>query len=384
MHAPAEVSTAYDRFARAAIVEAGPQMTAAWGTPAITATTDVPLGTGYNRTDSNTERDTLIALMRGASPAPTAGRKPARPSAGPPPKASSGPATSSGPVTQGCAARSSTSRCHSPRHSRSNRRATDGQGDRSPQDQHACSWWRPNGRAAAAHRRLAGAPAALRARWGWPVQGIFGMSASPVFTLELPSRRRVQIDLSVATMHSDFAFTATDPVTGRVTRFDAHHSGERFLFLHVLHRIAYDRPVEVVLADVARIRDDLAERTSGLTATSQSENNFEDTLPPWTATLATEPTIASFAASFDRAHVLLLTPTDGGLTISWQRGNTPRPRDPKIDVPTNELWRFAAGMMWRSYDDGRDYPMLTRINTSAYNSALDAFAAAMGARAGTA
>lgn len=63
MHAPAAVSTAYDRFARAAIVEAGPQMTDAWGTPAIAAAKDVPLGTGYDRTGADTARSTVVTAM---------------------------------------------------------------------------------------------------------------------------------------------------------------------------------------------------------------------------------------------------------------------------------------------------------------------------------
>lgn len=64
MHTPAEVSTAYDEFAGAAIVEAGSQMTAAWGKSPVLAATDVPLGTGYDRTESNNKRDALVAVMR--------------------------------------------------------------------------------------------------------------------------------------------------------------------------------------------------------------------------------------------------------------------------------------------------------------------------------
>jgi pantoate kinase len=63
MHAPTAVSTAYDQFARAAIVEAGPQMTAAWDTPAIAAATDVPLGTGYDRTGADAARAAMVTAM---------------------------------------------------------------------------------------------------------------------------------------------------------------------------------------------------------------------------------------------------------------------------------------------------------------------------------
>jgi hypothetical protein len=63
MHAPAAVSTAYDAFARAAIIEAGPQMTAAWGRPPIAAETDVPLGTGYDRNASDAKRSLMVNAM---------------------------------------------------------------------------------------------------------------------------------------------------------------------------------------------------------------------------------------------------------------------------------------------------------------------------------
>jgi len=63
MHAPADVVTAYREFATAAIREAGPQMTAAWGAPPIQAPTDVPLGTGYDRIDSDAKRTAMVAAM---------------------------------------------------------------------------------------------------------------------------------------------------------------------------------------------------------------------------------------------------------------------------------------------------------------------------------
>jgi hypothetical protein len=63
MHAPAAVSAAYTAFAEAAIREAGPQMTAAWGTPPIQAPRDVPLGSGYDRPDSDAKRSAMVTAM---------------------------------------------------------------------------------------------------------------------------------------------------------------------------------------------------------------------------------------------------------------------------------------------------------------------------------
>lgn len=203
------------------------------------------------------------------------------------------------------------------------------------------------------------------------------MSEPPVFVLDQPSRRQLQLDLSTGSMHGDFAFTATYLATGRVTRYDAYHTGERMIFLDILHRIAHAGPADDVLDDIARVRSDVSHRTDGLTPTSKSEHNFDGMLPRWLATLNAEPVPHTYAASTDNRYNLVLTPTDAGLTISWQRGNTPRPRDPTIHIPTPELWRFAAGMIWRSYDTGRTAPFLTRISTLAYDTALEAFESAV-------
>jgi hypothetical protein len=64
LHAPTAVWTAYDAFVKAAQEEAGPQMTDAWHAPRIKADTQVPLGVGYDRTNSNTTRSTVIAAMK--------------------------------------------------------------------------------------------------------------------------------------------------------------------------------------------------------------------------------------------------------------------------------------------------------------------------------
>lgn len=65
MHAPKPVVAAYAAFSRAAIVEAGPQMTAAWAEPVVKNPRQIPLGAGnaYPRTSSDAARATLVAVM---------------------------------------------------------------------------------------------------------------------------------------------------------------------------------------------------------------------------------------------------------------------------------------------------------------------------------
>jgi hypothetical protein len=63
LHAPKAVTDAYDTFVDAAQREAGPQMTAAWSMPPLKRPRDVPLGVGYNRTESDAKRAELVKAM---------------------------------------------------------------------------------------------------------------------------------------------------------------------------------------------------------------------------------------------------------------------------------------------------------------------------------
>jgi len=63
MHAPDAVVTAFRHSADAAIHEIGSQMAAVWSTAPIAAPTDVPLGSGYERTSADAKRTILVAAM---------------------------------------------------------------------------------------------------------------------------------------------------------------------------------------------------------------------------------------------------------------------------------------------------------------------------------
>lgn len=63
LHAPSEVAQAYQAFVRAAIREVGPHMTSAWQTVPLMRPSDVPLGTNYSRTESDSARSDLIKAM---------------------------------------------------------------------------------------------------------------------------------------------------------------------------------------------------------------------------------------------------------------------------------------------------------------------------------
>jgi len=64
LHAPQEVANAYEQYVRVAQLEAGPQMTAAWGTDPIAQDRDVPLGASLPRNQADTARRSAIVIMR--------------------------------------------------------------------------------------------------------------------------------------------------------------------------------------------------------------------------------------------------------------------------------------------------------------------------------
>lgn len=63
MHAPVSVQTTYDAFVKAALRDAGPQMTDAWHKNPITSHHDIPLGAGYERAGADAARDKVVEAM---------------------------------------------------------------------------------------------------------------------------------------------------------------------------------------------------------------------------------------------------------------------------------------------------------------------------------
>ncbi len=64
IHAPAEVSAAYETYVRAAQDDAGPQMTAAWRSQPTKHDRDVPMGTHYDRRRADSTRNAVLTAMR--------------------------------------------------------------------------------------------------------------------------------------------------------------------------------------------------------------------------------------------------------------------------------------------------------------------------------
>ncbi|PZS16356.1 MAG: hypothetical protein DLM57_10500 [Pseudonocardiales bacterium] len=197
------------------------------------------------------------------------------------------------------------------------------------------------------------------------------MSSEPLFTVTQPDETVSVINLATPGEYQDFAFEAIHD-DGRRDRFAAYHTGERAIFIDVLTRMAADRPADAVLADVTCMRAEVETISKGLTPTS-SQSGFR---PGW-PTVPRSPAVP-FSNSYTidgRSQRIGLTVAGDkyGLRFSERRG---KERGLKVVVPADQLWRFAAGMIWRSYED-RTSLLLSRVSTDEYQDALHRFASSL-------
>lgn len=159
--------------------------------------------------------------------------------------------------------------------------------------------------------------------------------------------------------------------------FFAYHTGETSIFLTIVHALPWLRGPADALADLERVRQDVGERTEGMFATTESENTFDRLLPTLARRLGTEPQTAEFQADEIGSVLLALAPTEQGLRVDLN-DVTAHQTMRSVTIPTDDLWRFAAGMIWRSYADRPDtYPQLTRLSTAAYEQAVTALRGAL-------
>lgn len=92
--------------------------------------------------------------------------------------------------------------------------------------------------------------------------------------------------------------------------------------------------------------------------------------PAWPI-VPTQPTLP-FSNSYtidgrSRRVGLTVTGDKYGLRFSERRG---RARGLRLVVAADDLWHFAAGMMWRTYEDRT---LLSRVGTDEYQDALARF-----------
>ena len=193
------------------------------------------------------------------------------------------------------------------------------------------------------------------------------MSSEPILTVTQPDGTASVIDLSAPGAYQDFAFEAVHD-DGRCDRFAAYHTGERAIFIDVLTRLATGRPADAVLADIARVRAEVATTAADLSPTS-SQSTFRGVWPSVPRSPAVRFSNNYSTDGRSRGVGLTVAGDKYGLRFSERRG---RERGLKIVIPADQLWRFAAGMIWRSYE-GRSSTPLSRVSTDEYWDALDRF-----------
>lgn len=190
----------------------------------------------------------------------------------------------------------------------------------------------------------------------------------------------VEVDLSRPGTYGDFAFTVHRAGARRPEHFYAYHTGEAAIFCAVLATLAARQPAAAALADIERIRREVTARAQVLDVTTQSENTFDGVLANLEVLVREKKTgdACTHAANAAGSDTLVVTPTPIGLTLVLRRETEGETSERSMTVLTGDLWRFAAGMVWRSYSSHGS--SLSRLSTTEYECALASFEAAVVAR----
>ena len=169
----------------------------------------------------------------------------------------------------------------------------------------------------------------------------------------------------------DFAFTVRDG--GDAKQVFVYWTSESSIFTDIMSRLKH-RSDEQFVGDMAHIHDALVDLTErGYTATSQGEGKMS----AWMVESALaqpieQPRQYRMYSGGDDLLTIQLDDADG-VRITTERMMDEGVRYDEIIIPEDELWRFAAGMIARSYsDDGSSYTQLTRFSTVQYERALAA------------
>lgn len=209
-----------------------------------------------------------------------------------------------------------------------------------------------------------------------------GSSAEPRTTLPVffvPQAEGVDVTLDFTTPgpFGDFAFTAGIPQPDGTVRervYGAYHTDEAAIFVGILQHWARVAEPDDIFAGLERAGAVLRFLTDHLAPTTRSESDFADLLRR-----GLEPLAAMNFLAVDHEHsdesgdTVVLSPR--GTDLVWISCQSPRTT---FTVPPDYLWVFVTGMMWRTYD--HDGLPLSRLNTTAYETAIATFRRAIHSR----
>jgi hypothetical protein len=199
----------------------------------------------------------------------------------------------------------------------------------------------------------------------------------PVFFVPQADRVDVTLDFTTPGPFGDFAFTAGIPqpdgtVRGRV--YGAYHTDEPAVFVEILQHWARVAEPDNILAGLERAEAVLRFLTDRLAPTTRSQNDFADLLRRSIEPMAVMNFLpVDHEHSDERDDVIVLSAR--GTDLAWISRRNPRTT---FTVPPSHLWVFVTGMMWRTYD--HDGVPLSRLNTTAYETAIATFRRAIHSR----
>lgn len=189
------------------------------------------------------------------------------------------------------------------------------------------------------------------------------------FTTRQPDGHEVFVDMSTPGGFGDFAFEARDD--RGVTQFLAYWTEERAIFIDIMKRLM-QQPQAEFTQSIERIQSLLNELTNaGYTPTTEGEGTMPATEVRWLLSRTTnEPQRYQRYSEGDDSLIVDISQADGIHFVS-ERGIDARRGRKEITIPNTDIWRFAAGMIARSYIEDGGYISLTRFATTQYDVALE-------------
>lgn len=193
-----------------------------------------------------------------------------------------------------------------------------------------------------------------------------------VFNFELP-----QPDGSVASIDfsrhgelGDLAFTVNKEY------YTSYWTSENRIFIGLLQRMSAAKNVVESAEYIAQAKKELID--AGYTATTKGQGKMDAWMLGQLAEANNKRLQTYPMFSGGDATLIVDSTKQGGVRIAYDRAWDDERRCGEVFIPDDELWRFAAGMMARSYSDrGQDYSQLTRYPTSQYDHALAAWLASI-------
>lgn len=210
-----------------------------------------------------------------------------------------------------------------------------------------------------------------------PVSSAEPRTTRPVFVVPQADGVDVALDFTTPGPFGDFVFTARIPEPGGTIRervYGLYHTDEAAIFVEILQHWARVAEPDDILAGLERAEAVLRFLTDDLAPTTQSENDFADLLHRGIEPLAAMNFLpADHVHSDERGDVIVLSAR--GTDLAWISRRNPRTT---FTVTPSRLWVFVTGMMWRTYD--HDGLPLSRLNTTAYETAIATFRRAIHSR----